>query len=118
MDGTAGDGVDSYGNQGTGTKNRPPTVLSALFSLLNATSRNAISSGPANGLPPETDIHLGARRRCVLSLTGLPLLFQHLSLVVADAAEHGAARSAKLASRKGLGLMPRDTFPYRIEPPL
>jgi hypothetical protein len=98
----------------------PPerAVLSALFSLLNATSRNAISSGPANGLPPETDIHLGARRRCALSLTGLPLLFQHLSLVVADAAEHGAARSAKLASRKGLGLMPRDTFPYRIEPPL
>ena len=36
-----------YGNQGTGTKNRPPTVLSALFSLLNATSRNAISSWPA-----------------------------------------------------------------------
>ena len=36
-----------YGNQGTGTKNRPPTVFSALFSLLSATSRNPISSWPA-----------------------------------------------------------------------
>ena len=27
-----------YGNQGTGTKNRPPTVFSALFSLLSAMS--------------------------------------------------------------------------------
>lgn len=35
------------GSQGTGTKNRPPTVFSALFSLVDAASRNAISNRPA-----------------------------------------------------------------------
>jgi|SRR5271165_1060831 len=35
------------GRNGTGTKNRPPTVFSALFSLSIAAARSAISNWPA-----------------------------------------------------------------------